>query len=606
MCQSLIRGRVASSISHHAAHSAHAAHATHAAHRRRSALLRRQVADRRLRRRQQRRHGRGVDDAAAHHLRGVDHTLLEHVAVRALARRVVAVALLVLRQHLLHNDGTLNAGVRRDRAHGELQGVLHQTHTNPLVRDDRRVVEQLVQRLRGVQQRRATTRHNALRHGGTRRVQGVRDAVLLLRHLHLRRATRADHRHAAAQLGQTLLQLLPRVVAGLRVDQLLQEVAALLDRLHAAVARQHDRAVLRHRHLLRHAEHRLVEVRRVVDRRAGVLAEHRRTREDRNVLQRVRLVVTEARRLHGRDLDLAVDLVVDQGGQGLAVDVVRHDDQRLVRLRDEVQRRQDVLDVRQLLLRHEHVRVLELHTLRLRVRHEERRDEAALERHALHDVQLCLHRLAVRHRDHALLAHALHRVRDQLSDLLVAVRRDRRHLRDLLLRRDVLRLRLQRRQHLLHRQVHAALQVHRVRPRRHRLEPLLEHRARQQRRRRRAVARHVVRGVGHLAHELRAQVLEVVRELDRLRHRHTVLRDLRRAVRLLDDHVAALRAERHHNRLRQLLNAVQHRLAGLQSVLDVFAGVPASGLRGQLGSLLHFAGVWEPTGVTMKYRYCSF
>ncbi len=40
-------------------------------------------------------------------------------------------------------------------------------------------------------------------------VEGVGDAVLLLADLHLGGAAHLDHRHAAAQLRQPLLQLLP-------------------------------------------------------------------------------------------------------------------------------------------------------------------------------------------------------------------------------------------------------------------------------------------------------------------------------------------------------------------------------------------------------------
>ena len=61
------------------------------------------------------------------------------------------------------------------------------------------------------------------------------------------------------------------------------------------------------------------------------------------------------------------------------------------------------------------------------------------------------------------------------------------------------------------------------------------------RRRARTVAGDVVGGVGNLLDKGRAQVLELALELDALGNRHAVLRDFRAAVRLLDDHVAALR-----------------------------------------------------------------
>eukprot|EP01046_Picozoa_sp_COSAG06_P062347 COSAG06_NODE_14030_length_1196_cov_1.585232_2_plen_90_part_00 len=51
----------------------------------------------------------------------------------------------------------------------------------------------------------------------------------------------------------------------------------------------------------------------------------------------------------------------------------------------------------------------------------------------------------------------------------------------------------------------------------------------------------VVGLAGNALHKLRAQVVVLVLELDRLRDGHAILRDLRRAVRLLDGDVPALR-----------------------------------------------------------------
>jgi hypothetical protein len=63
-------------------------------------------------------------------------------------------------------------------------------------------------RLLGAQQRDAAARHDAFLDRGAGGVQRVVDAVLALLHLDFGRAADADHRNAAGQLGQTLLQLL--------------------------------------------------------------------------------------------------------------------------------------------------------------------------------------------------------------------------------------------------------------------------------------------------------------------------------------------------------------------------------------------------------------
>ena len=59
----------------------------------------------------------------------------------------------------------------------------------------------------------------------------VLDAVLLLLQLGLGRGADLDHRHAAGQLGQPLLQLLAVEVAGGRLDLRADLLDARLDRL---------------------------------------------------------------------------------------------------------------------------------------------------------------------------------------------------------------------------------------------------------------------------------------------------------------------------------------------------------------------------------------
>ena len=72
-------------------------------------------------------------------------------------------------------------------------------------------------------------------------------------------------------------------------------------------------------------------------------------------------------------------------------------------------------------------------SMRSRVGHEVRREVAAVELHALDDVELAGQRLGLFDRDHAFLADLLHRLGDHLADLGVAVRADRADLRDVFL-----------------------------------------------------------------------------------------------------------------------------------------------------------------------------
>src|SRR5207249_3849345 len=80
------------------------------------------------------------------------------------------------------------------------------------------------------------TGHDALLDGGLGRLHGVLDAVLLLLELDLRGRPDLDDGHAAGQLGQALLQLLPVIVRVGLLDLGLDLVDAALDLLGRAPA----------------------------------------------------------------------------------------------------------------------------------------------------------------------------------------------------------------------------------------------------------------------------------------------------------------------------------------------------------------------------------
>ncbi len=111
------------------------------------------------------------------------------------------------------------------------------------------------------------------------------------------------------------------------------------------------------------------------------------------------------------------------------------------------------------------------------------------------------------------------------------------------------------------RDVDAALEVHRVHAGRDRLCALAHDRLRQHGCGGGAVARQIVGLLRHFAHHLRAHVLELVLKLDFLRDRHAVLGDARRAERLVENDVAALRAERHLHGVGENVDAAQHAVA---------------------------------------------
>ncbi len=340
---------------------------------------------------------------------------------------VVAEVLVLRLLDLGHDDRAFGAGVLRDHPDAALRAA-RRTISTPIFSSSR-ALDLVEHRLRA-EQRDAAAGHDALFDGRAGRVQRVLDAGLLLLHLGLGRGADVDHRHAAGQLGQPLLQLLAVVVAGRLVDRDLDLGDAALDVVGLAGAVD-DRGVV----LVDHDPLGAAEVgqHRVLELEADFLGDDLAAGEHRDVAQHLLAAIAEARRLDGGDLERAAELVDDQRRQRLALDVLGDDQQRLAGLGDLLQHREQVLHRGDLLVVDEDVGVLEHGFHLLRIGDEVGREVAAVELHALDRLQRGLEALGLLDRDHAVLADLLHRLGDQVADLRVVVRGDGADLGDLLL-----------------------------------------------------------------------------------------------------------------------------------------------------------------------------
>src|SRR5688500_327107 len=524
-------------------------------------LLLGDLRDERLGGQQERRDRRGVLQRAANDLRRVDDAGLHQVLV-GLGRRVEALVLLHLAD-LRHHDGTLGAGVGRDVAHRLFDRALHDLQADQLIA----LELQLVEHLRRADQGHAAAGHDAFLDGRLGRVHRVLDARLLLLHLGFGGRTDLDDGVSADELRQPLLELLAVVVRAGLLDLRADLLDASLDCRRRSAALDDRRVVLVDGDLLGLAE--VLEL-DVLELEAEIFRDGLATREDRDVFEHRLAAIAEARRLDGRRLQRAAQLVDHEGRERFAVDVFRDDHERLARAGDLLEQRQEVLHRADLLLVDQDDAVLEHHFHALRIRDEVGREVAAVELHALDDLERGLHRARFLDRDHAVLADLVHRFRDDVAAGVVAVRRDRADLADHLAA-DFLRHLLELRDDGLDGLLDALLQLHRVRARDDVLRAFAVDRLRQHGRRRRAVTGRVRRLARDFAHHLRAHVLERVLELDLLGDGHAVLGDRRRAELLVEDDVAALRAESDLDRVGQGIDAAQDRLARIFTVNDLFS-----------------------------------
>ena len=177
----------------------------------------------------------------------------------------------------------------------------------------------------GPEQGDATTGDHTLLDGRLGRGDGVLDAVLLLLELHLGGRADLDHGHAAGQLGQALLELLPVVVGVGVLDLGLDLVDPALDVGLVAGTLDDGRLVLGDDDLAGPAQQVEGDV---LELEADLFGDDLAAGEDGHVLEHRLAALAEAGSLDGDALEGAPDLVDDQGGEGLALDVLGDDHQR--------------------------------------------------------------------------------------------------------------------------------------------------------------------------------------------------------------------------------------------------------------------------------------
>src|SRR5664280_1795933 len=442
----------------------------------------------------------------------------------------------------------LEAGVHRDLLERGLQRQPNDVRAGRLVPDELKLLERGD---RGVQQGDATAGDDALFDGRLRVRNGVLDPVLLLLELDLGGRADLDDGHAAGQLGEPLLQFLA-VVVGIRLLDLGADLVDPTGDL-VGVTRTLDdgRLVLGDDDLASPAEQ--VE-RRVVELEPDLLADDLTAGQDRDVGEHGLAPVTEARGLHRSGLEGPADLVDDQRCQRLTLDVLGDDRQRLTGLHDLLQQREQVLDRGDLGVDHEQVGVVEDGLHPLRVGDEVRRDVALVEAHALGELELQAEGVALLDGDDAFLADLVHRLGDHAADGLVAGR-DRGGRSNLLLGLDVLGGLGQILADRLYGGLDALLQAHRVGAGGHVAQAFAHQRLGQDGGGGGAVTGDVVGLLRDFLDELGPDLLVRVLELDLLGDAHTVVGDGGSTPLLLQDDVAALRAERHPYRVSELVHA---------------------------------------------------
>ena len=295
---------------------------------------------------------------------------------------------------------------------------------------------------------------------------------------------------------------------------------------------------------------------------ADLLGDHLAAGEDGDVLEHGLAALAEPGGLDRHAPERAADLVDDQGGQGLALEVLGDDDQGLPALHDLLEQGEEVTDGGDLRSDQQDVGVLEDGLHPLGVGHEVGGDVALVEAHSLDQVHVHAEGLGLLDGDDAVLAHLVDGLGDHPADLGVGGR-DRGHLGDLVLRVGVAGDAPQRGDSRLDAGLDPLLERHGVGPGGHVAQALVDHGPGQHGGGGGAVTGDVVGLLGHLFDQLGADPLEGVLELDVLGDGDAVVGDGGGAPLLVEDDVAAFGSEGDAYGVGELVHSALEGPAGL-------------------------------------------
>ena len=492
----------------------------------------------------------------------IQNTQLHQIAILT-GRGVVAKVALAF-NHLVHDNRRLVTGVLRDHAQWFFDGAQDDLDTGVLFGI-------VALDLAGVgtcaQECDAATRNDTFFNSSAGGVQSIFHACFLFLHFDFGRRTDTDHGNTACQLGNALLQLFFVVVAGRVVDLFAHRRNTRLDGFLVTGAVDDRGVFLAHFDLLRTTQ---ILQGHVLEFQAEFFRDHSTAGQDRDVFQHGFATIAETWRLDGGGFQDAAQVVHDQGGQCLTIDIFGDDQQRTTGLGDLFEYRQQVTNVGNLLVVQHDEWIFQQRDLLVRVVDEIGRQVAAIELHAFDDFQFHFQALAVFDSDDAFLANLFHGFSDLLANIGIRVGGDRTYLGDFFVGGGRLGDFLQFRDDGDDRFVDTALQIHRVHAGGNIFhafdhDGLCQHRGGSG-----AVTGHIGGLGSDFLDHLCAHVFEFVLQFDFLGDGYTVLGDGRRAKRALEHHVTALRAQGDFDCVGENVHAMNHADARVAAEFDFF------------------------------------
>src|SRR5690606_9899467 len=258
--------------------------------------------------------------------------------------------------------------------------------------------------------------HNTFFHSRPGGVERVLNAQFFLFHFGFGRRTDFDHRYAARQLGQPLLQFFAVKVGGRFFQLLFDLVNAGFDFVFVAFAVHDDGVFFRHFHLTGPTQ---------LFNGGGLQFETEffrndlAARQNGDVFQHRFTPLAETRRFHRHGRERTPQFVHDEGGQRFPFHIFGDDQERFSLLHDPLQHGQDFLNVAQFFVGNQDVRIFQDRFHFFRVRNHVRRNVPAVKLHPFDDFQFGVEAFGFFHGNDAVIAHFFHGLGDQFANRFV-------------------------------------------------------------------------------------------------------------------------------------------------------------------------------------------
>ena len=398
---------------------------------------------------------------------------------------------------------------------------------------------------------RAAAEDNALFYCSLGCIQSILHAILCFLHLGLGCCADTDNAYAAAELCKTLLKLLAIEVRLGILDLLLDLLDSVMQSSLVTLTVNDGSVLLLDLYALSSAE--LLQS-GILQFKSEIRRNYLAAGKDCDILQHSLSAITVARSLYSNNIEGTAQLVDDQSGQSLALNVLSDDEKLSAHLNDLLQQRKDILDVGDLLIRNQDVRILKACNHLLGVIAHICADIAAVELHSFYKIQLSLHGLGLLDGDNAILGNLLHSICDHLADFRITGRNGS-NLLDVFLALDLGAHLLDGINSSIGCLLHSLAEHDRVGTCCQVLHAFVDHCLSKNSSGCGSVTSNVVGLGSSLTNQLCAHVLELILKLDLFCNGNTIICDGRCAVALVQNNVASLRSQCNLNGICQLVNA---------------------------------------------------